>query len=628
MPVRDSGQSRVENSNLPGSALKPPDRFAPLAYGMAALIGLLVAAVIFSVPTLLGTGPFWTAPDYPDMQQHLSAAEYYLHDRWYFPIFLTKLIMPPDGVSVVFLDINPLLAIFAKLLFKATGIYVNHFGPWIALCYALQAAAFLFLCRSFGLRGLVPGIVCAVIAVSVPEFLYRYFHLTLLGQFLITVQLGLYIRAVRQGQCATVSRWALGLTLLTILIHFYFFAMVAGIYAAILAHYATSSRQAWKSVALQVAILFVGTGILLFSTGYLHGLGGSSGFGFFSMNLLSPFVPQDSGVLPFMHDMIDGTGGQYEGFNYLGVGILGLAVLSAVLNRRELWPLAVRYRYLLILLLAFTGFALSFNPMVGDISLLHPFAHATQAPAVVGGVPASSAAPSAAQVGIGQKIHELIFYPLQQFRASGRFFWPVGYCLAAFGIVGVWRKLPGAAGLPILGIAALLQFIDAGPLRHEMEANIRAETVPPAAPDPWIAMIAAHKEITVLPSMDCADIQSPLIPLFVFYASQNQVSTHSAKLSRGPKANCPAEYAGVAQRVLGPDEILVLLSPPLPAETIAVMPDSASLSRKFSLGFVCSHKWAELDAAGIKLTARDLGPPGPMPYNPAGESAGHRVRVK
>jgi hypothetical protein len=79
---------------------------------------------------------------------------------------------------------------------------------------------------------------------------------------------------------------------------------------------------------------------------------------------------------------------------------------------------------------------------------------------------------------------------------------------------------------------------------------------------------------------------------------------------------------------LGADEILVMLSPPLPTETIQAMPDSASLCRKFSLGFVCSHKWAELDAAGIKLTARDLGPPGPMPYNPAGESAGHRVRGK
>jgi hypothetical protein len=602
----------------------PIDRSAVLAYVLSAAIGLIVAAIIFGPATLLGTGPFWTAPDYPDMQQHLSAAQYYLHDRWYFPIFLTKLIMPPDGVSVVFLDINPLLAFFAKLLFKATGIYVNHFGPWIALCYALQAAAFLFLCRSFGLRGIVPAIVCAVIAVSVPEFLYRYFHLTLLGQFLITFQLGLYFRAVRGGRYPTISLLALGLTLITILIHFYFFAMVAGIYVALLAQYVASERRALRTVILELAILAAGTGLLLFATGYLHGLGGSSGFGFFSMNMLSPFVPQDSGVLPFMHDMIDGTGGQYEGFNYLGIGILALAVLSAVLNRRELWPMALRYRYLLILLLAFTGFALSFNPMIGDISLLHPFAHA---PAIAsGGAVAAHAAAPVQPAEIGAKLHDLIFYPLQQFRASGRFFWPVGYCIAAFGIVGVWRKMPGTAGLAVLAVAALLQFIDAGPLRHEMAANIRAETVPPAAPDPWIAMIAAHREITVLPSMDCADTQSPLIPLFVFYASQHQIPTHSAKLSRGPKVDCPAEYAGVAQRVLRADEILVLLSPPLPAETIAAMPDSADLCRKFSLGLVCSHKWAELDAAGIRLTARDLGAPGPMPYNPAGESAGHKVR--
>jgi hypothetical protein len=602
------------------------DRPALAAYAMSAAIGLIVAAIIFTPSVLLGTGHFWTAPNFPDMQQHLSAAQYYLHDSWRFPIFLTTLIMPPEGVSVVFLDVNPLLALFAKLLFKATGIYVNHFGPWIALCYALQAAAFLFLCRSLGLRGIGPAIVCAVVAVSVPEFLYRYFHLTLLGQFLITIQLGLYFRAVRGGRYRMMSWSALGLTLLTILIHFYFFAMVAGIYAALLAHYAARSRTALKIVILQATILVAGTGVLLFATGYLHGLGGSSGFGYFSMNLLSPFVPQDSGVIPGMRDMIDGTGGQYEGFNYLGVGILALFALSLVLNRRDLWPLAVRYRYLLILLLGFTGFALSFNPMAGDIALLHPFAHAADASSTAANGAIANNPVIPVHAGIGSKIHDLIFYPLQQFRASGRFFWPVGYCIAAFGIVGVWRRMRGLAGLAILGVAALLQFVDTGPLRHEMEANIRAETVPPAAPDPWIAMIAAHREITVLPSMDCAGTQSPLIPLFVFYASQHVIPTHSAKLSRGPKADCPAEYAGVTRRVLGDDEILILLSPPLHAETIAAMPDAANLCRKFSLGFVCSHKWAELDAAGIQLTARDLGPPGPMPYNPAGESAGHRVR--
>jgi len=58
------------------------------------------------------------------------------------------------------------------------------------------------------------------------------------------------------------------------------------------------------------------------------------------------------------------------------------------------------------------------------------------------------------------------------------------------------------------------------------------------------------------------------------------------------------------------------------------MPDAAQLCRKFSLGYVCSRKWRDLDTAGIGLTARDLGPPGPMPYNPAEGAAGHRMRGK
>jgi len=596
---------------------------AVLVYLLSALIGLILAAALFTPAVLLGTGPFWAAPNYPDMQQHLSAARYFLHDSWRFPIFLTRLIMPPAGVSVVFLDVNPLFALFAKLWFKLTGLAVNYFGPWIALCYALQGAAFLFLCRSLGLRGIVPAIVCTVIALSVPEFLYRYFHLNLLGQFLITVQLGLYFRAVRGGRYRAMSWWALGLSLTTILIHFYLFAMVAGIYAALLAEYALTRRGELRTVLLHGAIFVIGTAALLVASGYLHGAGGSTGFGFFSMNILSPFVPQDSGVLPFMHDMIDGTGGQYEGFNYLGLGILALFVLALFLYRADLWVLALRYRFLLLTMLAFTGFAVSFNPMIGDIALLHPFGHAASTATM------SSPAPTAIRAGAastGQKIHDLIFYPLQQFRSSGRFFWPVGYLIAAFGIVGVWRRMPGPAGLAILTIATLLQFIDAGPLRHEMSAAIRSPAVTPVGADPWVRLIAAHREITVLPSMDCADAQSPLIPLFVFYASESVTPTNSAKLSRGPKADCPAEFAGLAQRVLGPDEIVVLLSPPIPEATIQAMPDAAELCRKFSLGYVCSRKWPELDAAGIELGPRDLGPPGPMPYNPAETGAGHRLK--
>jgi hypothetical protein len=587
-----------------------------VSYAAAAAVGLLVAVMIFSLPVLAGTGAFWTAPNYPDMQQHLSAQEYYLHDGWRWPITLVGTILPPDGVSLVFLDGNPLMAIPSKLLFKATGLYVNYFGPWLMLCYALQAASFLFLCRSLGLRGLVPAVAAGLIAVSVPEFLFRYFHMTLLGQFLITTELGLYFLGVRQGLYRRASRLALGLALLTVVIHFYIFAMVAPIYLALLAHYAGKGRDARRDVARQAGVLAVGTGILLVSLGYLHGLGGSSGFGYFSMNLLSPFVPQRSGLIPGMSAIIDGTGGQYEGFNYLGAGVLALTLLALALNRNDLWAEVKRYRWLLVLFVLFTGFAVSFNPMLGDIALLHPGAH----PAAQAVSTAVASAPAPVHpAGLAARIKEAIFYPLQQFRASGRFFWAVGYALAAFGIVGVWRRLPSAAGLAVLSLAAGLQFIDAAPLRDAMADAFHDPVPSPVGPDPWVKMIAAHREITVLPSMDCADKQSQLITLFVFYASENQVLTHSAKLSRGPKADCPAEFGALASRQLGADEILVLLAPPIEDAAAQAMPNAADLCRKFSLGYVCSHKWAELDAAGIKLTDRDLEPPKTAPYNPAGD---------
>lgn len=592
---------------------------AVMLYLLAGLIGLVLAAFIFTPSVLLGVGPFWSAPNYPDMQQHLSAARYFLHDSWRFPLFLTKTIMPPDGVSVVFLDVNPLLALLAKIWFSLTGQSMNYFGPWIALCYALQGAAFLFLCRSLGLKGWLPAIVCTVIALSVPAFLYRYFHLNLLGQFLITAQLGLYFQAVRRRR-HWAMRCALVLALTTILIHFYLFAMVAGIYAAMLADEADRSGEAPITVIIRFGAFLAGTALLLVVSGYLHGAGGSSGFGFFSMNILSPFMPQHSGL--FGGDMIDATGGQYEGFNYLGIGVLLLFVLALVLCWHDLWDMAKRYKYLLVVMALFTGFAISLRPFIGDIDLFHPLAHA-------GPPVASSAAPTAhaavQPAGVGAKIHDLIFYPLQQFRSSGRFFWPVGYLMAAFGIVGVWRRLSPNLAAALLVVAAVLQFVDAGPLRADMATAFQDPGTPPLGADPWVKMIAAHGSITVLPSMDCADVESPLIPLFVYYASESVTPTHSAKLSRGPKAECPAEMEAIAHRRVGADEIVVLLSPPIAPDIQWNMPD-AGLCRKFSLGFVCTHKWAELDAAGIKLTDRDLGPPGPMPYNPAGEAAGHRVR--
>ena len=51
------------------------------------------------------------------------------------------------------------------------------------------------------------------------------------------------------------------------------------------------------------------------------GSGGADiGWGHYSMNLLSPIWPAHSGLFGPNRPDMDATGGQYEGFNYLGAG--------------------------------------------------------------------------------------------------------------------------------------------------------------------------------------------------------------------------------------------------------------------------------------------------------------------
>ncbi len=574
---------------------------------IASLIGLAVAAWVFTIPVLLGAGPFWEAPNYPDMQQHLSAARYFINDSWRFPIFLTKLIMPPEGVSVVFLDVNPLLALIDKLLFKTTGLSFNYFGPWIALCFALQCAAFLYLCRTLGARGWIATITSAVIAISIPEFLFRYFHLNLLGQFFITAELALYFDIIRNGR-ARLLPYALALPLVSLMVHFYLFAMVTGVFAVILLDLFLRRREMRRAVLIYGAGFGVGAIVLFVVSGYLHGAGGSTGFGHFSMNILSPFVPQQSGLFGMSH-IIDATGGQYEGFNYLGAGVILLAIVALILYRRDLGRLVSRYRYLAALLAAFTLFAISFAPYAGDFSLLHGRVHHDV------GVPPPAATPATApKAEPDHGIKALIFYPLQQFRSSGRFFWPLGYLIAAAGIAGVCTRLPRRTAGAILAVAAALQFVDAAPLRSAIAHEMRAPTNEPVPAGPWEKLIALHSSITVLPSMDCADVESPFIPMFVFYASASVTPTHSAKLSRGPKADCPAEMTAIPHTEIGPDDVVVLLAPPITPEMAHAIPDFEALCRPMALGFVCSHKWPQIDAAGIVIDPGNGVRP-PLPFD-------------
>ena len=181
--------------------------------------------------------------------------------------------------------------------------------------------------------------------------------------------------------------------------------------------------------------------------------GADAGFGLWSMNLLSPVWPQHSGLFGPSLPILDATGGQAEGFNYLGAGSLLLILVAALVS---LWRVASggqgsawrTWRGLVIVLIGFSLLALSTRIFAGKYLILD----------------------------LGTKPWDQVFGIV---RSSGRAFWPVGYALVLGSIACLAARLPAWALRPLLLIAIVLQIIDTTPFRNDARAQFASSGKPP-----------------------------------------------------------------------------------------------------------------------------------------------------
>ena len=433
-----------------------------LAYAAALTCGVALVFVLMPPEAITGAGGIWRSPA-GDMAQGLTGHLAFQLDAWRWPLLFAKNLFWPHGVTIALTDSNPLFSLVAKLLGTVSpGPPRNLLGVWLALCWLLQPVAAVFALRAL-CRSLAGAVAVAVLAGLFPALLIRLGHVNLCGHFLILLALGLTLRLLQEK---TTRRWiAAGLVLtIAILSHPYLF-MAAGSTLAAVPLQATIRRRDrswWRAWPPFLAV--TGAPVLLFAllAGTLGG--GDKGFVVYSMNLLSPFWPQRSGLFGADLPIIDATGGQYEGFCYLGAGSL-LLLLAALprIGRLRRWP------GLVTVLAGLTVIALSSRVYLGQIKLLD----------------------------LGVKPWEDIF---AVFRASGRAFWPVGYALVIGAVVAVCR-LPTAARLPLLAAAIVLQVLDTAPLRLAAEHTMQGLD---GFAGPLPALPAAADLLTTLPTPGCS----------------------------------------------------------------------------------------------------------------------------
>jgi hypothetical protein len=444
-------------------------------------VGAIWAASLFDWSFVAGRGAFWRFPSGPigkyDMAQVLVGYLYYVQSPWHLPLFYVWALGTPAGTNVIFMDVVPVVALIGKLIHSLTGATVNLYGGYLFLCFALPGVMMTLVLIVARIRYALAAIIAAIFANATSGLLWQWGHTALVAQFLLIGALALYLLSLKAGAWrGLVVAW-IAYLILSYLTNMYLFAMVGIVWICAVIqrrlNRLAATREALGTVALTVALVTIvialsgqfGSGNIPFSWDY----------GVFSMNLASPIVPQSSGLLPWLGGVIDATGGQYEGFNYLGFGLLLASLLvlpvEAIWHRRNL----KRHAALSVAFVALTAFAVSNRAFLGHWQLFElPLPH-----------------------------YLIALFGI--FRSSGRFFWLICYAQMAIVIILGFRRAQPLIALCLVG-AAIVQLFDMQPLRKRIIATIADTSGAPELDPVQVARLMARaRHLDVVPSFQCSD---------------------------------------------------------------------------------------------------------------------------
>lgn len=499
----------------------------------ALAFGLLFAAATLNPGYISGRGAYWQMPS-GDASTGQIGWFYFARDAWHFPLLATKTYHTPEGANLALSDSLPLFGLPMKLLYQAAwpagSVPPIYMGLWVALCFVLQAVAASRLLRALGVVRAVPHIAGLVLFCYAPILFLRFGHAALMGQFLILFALEGYVRAKRSA--LTRHGWIAlcALPVVALLIHPYLVVMSGALVAATIVDQWREGALHWRGVLLRFGGIAVGAALVTKICGLPVGSKDFGDYGYYSLNLLSPWVPfpnTASGM--WLRTQIPSVIGlhQWEGGAYLGAGVLllGLCALPALRDWRANLR---RHAVLLALLVAMLAFAVSHRVGFGSRELLQ--------------LPLSDA----------------LLHAFSQLRGSGRFVWVAVYALLAALVVAVANRYGGARGSALLVCAALLQFVDVRP----MQAGLRGVTAAQAASTidraAWSRLIAEHVQVFEFPSFECGGLFGQGVPggalralEIEWIAAQQNKPLNSAYLARFTK-DCAREREDAAANLQQP----------------------------------------------------------------------------
>ena len=417
-----------------------------------------------------------------DWPVHFFGWHFFRHEPWRWPPGFITTYYTPLGTSIGFTDSVPLVAFLLKPFSGWLPSTFQYIGLWLFTCFTLQGLVGAWLVSRWSPRTSIQ--VCgAALFVMMPVLLIRLGHPALCSHWLLLWAL---VVASREGAGRVrLPEWA-ALGLAGGLMHPYLAVMVLGLLGAVaLTPSATALAARGGALATALAMTIAGWWASgLFSVAGAESLS-TEGLGHYSMNLLGPITPTGwSRILP---DLPRATGGQdFEGFQYLGLGALTLmavAALIAVTVRPERGGAAPHHRWSgfgpLVFLAAVGMAAVSLSPRItfGSDLLIDLSGPVTDRLAV--------------------------------FRATGRFFWPLGYLLLAWALAVLSTRLPSRVTLSVLLTAVMLQALDLHGAHEERRRTARDPSfhvwASPMSSPVWHQVLPHYEHLVLYPPPQCGN---------------------------------------------------------------------------------------------------------------------------
>ena len=455
-----------------------------------------------------------------DWPQHYLGWEFFRRTSWNFPLGDFQNILYPANTNIGFTDSIPLLAILLKIFSGILPDIFQYIGLWIFINIVLQGyfAYLIFKKLQFSTAS---AIVAGILLQFTPALISRINHPALTAHWLILFIIYNYISFNNTKRDIYLNFAPI---ILSSMIHPYLAIMIIPLSIANLLRFKSLKTQV---IAIPIAII---TPILLwYCIGYFvdYSIGDSQSLGYYSASLQTFFNPL---YAIWDHHLRDASLWldprnqrymlQYEGFAYLGLGILigGFIAIVFILKRlisnyKKVIPFikktilsGIHNRTIIFWLgiIVISLYAILYRDIV--TMYLEPYA---RLPFI-----------------------RIFLDKAGVIRANGRFIWPLMY-IVIIGIIYLINKVFSKKALYILIILLGIQMIDISPLlKLQLFKEKEIVSVKSESSIFWQNTIKEYKGVYMYPGGQRSYKSLDDYIIFTFWAAQNNIPINAGYLSR------------------------------------------------------------------------------------------------